>query len=103
MSANTETIEGWVIDGSCIRKNARAELLDKAREHTRECALMGHCIESGYGIVTEADRLTMLDPTATPMVVDVVTKSDNEQGIRLRVTREEHDGQMKTTAVEERS
>ncbi|WP_433631763.1 hypothetical protein [Halomicrococcus sp. NG-SE-24] len=101
MATDTETLEGYVIDGGCIRKNGREELLEKAREHTRECALMGHCIESGYGVVTEGDRLTMLDPEATPKVVDVVQESDTQEGIRLRVTRERGDGQMETTDVEE--
>jgi|GEM_PF-4836338 len=55
---------------------------------------MGHCVESGYGIVTEDDRVTMLDPEATPQVVDVVEASDRDEGIRLRATRAERDGAM---------
>ncbi|WP_440010097.1 hypothetical protein [Halomicrococcus sp. SG-WS-1] len=45
--------------------------------------------------------LTMLDPEATPKVVDVVQESDTQEGIRLRVTRERGDGQMESTDVEE--
>ena len=89
------------MDVGCIRKNPRDELVAKAREHTRDCALMGHCVESGYGIVTEDDRVTVLDPDATPQIVTTVEATDTERGIRLRVTREERDGQMETTAVEE--
>ncbi|WP_101298406.1 hypothetical protein [Halegenticoccus soli] len=101
MSDDTETTEGYVIDGGCIRKNARDELLEKARTHTRDCALMGHCIESGYGIVTDDDRLVLLDSEATPKVVDTVEKTDTQEGIRLRVNREKQDNQMETTRVEE--
>ncbi|WP_227356060.1 hypothetical protein [Haladaptatus salinisoli] len=101
MREQTETTEGYLMDGGCIRKNARDELLEKARTHTRECALMGHCIESGYGIVSEDDRLVMLDPEATRKVVDIVEATDTEEGIRLRVAREKQDGQMETTTVEE--
>ncbi len=64
---------------------------------------MGHCIESGYGIVTEDDRLTMLDPEATPRVVDVLEDSETRKGIVLRVNREERDGTMETTSVTESS
>ena len=99
--STTETLDGYVIDVGCIRKNARDELLDRARTHTRECALMGHCVESGYGIVTDEDRLTVLDSEATPDVVDVVEGSETEEGIRLRVRREEREGKMETTDVEE--
>lgn len=99
--ASTETLEGYVIDVGCIRKNGREELLRKARTHTRECALMGHCVESGYGIVTEEDRLIVLDSAATPQVVDVVENSETERGIQLRVHREEQDDAMETVDVEE--
>ena len=101
MSDDTEAVEGYVMDAGCIRKNARNDLLEKARGHTRDCALMGHCIESGYGIVTDDDRVTMLDAEATPQVVNVVERSDTEEGIRLRATREERDGAMETTDVTE--
>lgn len=103
MSHDTDSVEGYVIDVACIRKNSRSELLEKARTHSQECALMGHCLESGYGLVTEDDRLTLLDANATRKVVDTVEDSDTQQGIRLRAHRE-HDGtEMKTTTIEETS
>jgi len=62
---------------------------------------MGHCIESGYGIVTENDRLVLLDADATPKVVDTVEESDTETGIRLKIQREKHDGAMSTMDIKE--
>lgn len=96
-----ETVEGYVIDAGCIRKNPRDELLKKARTHSRECALMGHCVESGYGIVTEDDQVTVLDSEATPKVVNTVQESTTEEGIRLRVHREEQDDTVETVDIEE--
>ena len=101
MPPETETVEGYLIDVRCIRKNARSELHERASTHTSECALMGHCVESGYGVVAEDDRLTLLDPDATPPIVSAVRDSDREEGIRLRVSREERDGKMHTVSVEE--
>lgn len=101
MVTDTESAEGYVIDVACVRKNPREELLDKARDHSKECALMGHCVESGYGLVSEDDHLTLLDPKATQKVVNVVEESDTQEGIRLRVTREERDGTMETQTVTE--
>ena len=101
MSVNTETLEGYVIDIACVRKNAREELLGKAETHTKECALTGHCIESGYAIVTDDDELALLDASATPDVVQVVRNSDEEQGHRVRVDRTEQEGEMTTETVEE--
>ena len=100
MASDTETVEGYVIDAACIRKNAREELSEKSHGHTSECAIMGNCVESGYGIVTDDDRLTLLDPTATTKVVDAIEDSDRDEGIRLRVRREETDGTMETVDVE---
>ena len=62
---------------------------------------MGHCVESGYGIVTEDDQLTVLDPEATPKIVNTVKESDTEEGMRLRIQREEQSGSMETASVEE--
>lgn len=101
MDDTTETVEGHVIDVACVRKNARDDLPENARTHSSECALMGHCVESGYGLVAEDGRLTLLDPEATPKVVDAVERSETREGVRLRVVREERDGTMETTAVEE--
>lgn len=99
----SETLSGYVIDVGCIRKNARDDLLASARTHSRDCALMGHCVESGYGIVTEDDRLTVLDPEATPKIVKTVRECETEEGIRLHVEREEQDGAMSTTSIEQLS
>lgn len=98
---NTETLEGYVIDNGCVRKNARDDLLERARTHTKECALMGHCVESGYSVVNEGDGMAMLDAAATVRVVHAVEESDRDEGIRLRVEREREDGEMRTSSVEE--
>lgn len=101
MGDQTTSVDGYVIDIACIRKHSRAELQETARTHSKECALMGHCVESGYGIVTVDDRLTVLDPEATQKVTDVVAQSETREGIRLHVTREKRDGEMQTTTVDE--
>ncbi|MFC4448051.1 hypothetical protein [Halorussus aquaticus] len=98
---DSETLEGYVIDNGCVRKNAREDLPERARTHSKECALMGHCIESGYSLVNEGEGMAMLDAGATREVVHVVEDSDREEGIRLRVEREREDGEMRTVSVEE--
>lgn len=42
-----------MVDVACVRKYPRNELLGRARAHSKECALMGHCVESGYGQVRD--------------------------------------------------
>ena len=96
-----ESLEGHVVDIACVRKYPRAELAERAREHTRECVLMGHCIESGYALVGDDGAVTLLDHEATPRVVQAVTGTDRARGIRLRVQRIFHEGEMHTSSVEE--
>lgn len=99
MSAS-ETAEGYVVDIACVRKYPQSELLDRARRHPRDCGLMGHCVESGYALVSE-NALTLLDEHATPEVLAAVRKSGKENGIRLRAVREAANGEMRTRRVEE--
>lgn len=96
-----ESLEGHVVDIACVRKYPRAELAARAREHTRECVLMGHCIESGYALVGDDGAVALLDHDATPMVVQAATGTDRARGIRLRVKRILKDGAMHTSEVEE--
>ncbi|MFD2512468.1 hypothetical protein ACFSRY_01205 [Pontibacter locisalis] len=46
-----ETLEGYVVDIACLRTIPSVRLGEAAKEHTTECSLMGHCMESGYGLV----------------------------------------------------
>ena len=99
--ARTETLTGHVVDIACIRKYPRDELLERARRHSRDCALMGHCIESGYGIVRDDGSVAPLDNHATPLVVQAASRSPREQGLRLRVKRRAVDNEMQTRSVDE--
>jgi len=97
----SEIIEGYLVDLACIRKYAVVEMLRRAKEHTTRCSLMGHCIESGYGIVRDDGTVAPLDNHATPLVVQAASRSPREQGLRLRVERRAADNEMQTRSVDE--
>lgn len=94
-----EVIEGYIMDIICLRKNSPSQYSDQAREHSTSCALMGHCVESGYGLVGAGNMLTLLDPKATPQVVSLLQKTDKKNGVRLRVEREENSSEFETVKV----
>ena len=98
---DAETLDGYVVDLICLRKYPADAYAERAKEHTQACALEGHCIESGFGLVSDDGRVGLLDPAATPQVVEAVRGSEREAGIRLRVRREEQEGEMQTVAVSE--
>ena len=100
MSHQAEILEGYVVDIACLRKYPQEELLERARAHTNECAIMGHCLESGYGLVGEDNKLFLLDAKATLMVLDAARSSDHTQDIKLSVKREMNGKEMETKSVE---
>lgn len=101
MENTVEEFEGYIIDLACIRKYPQKELIDRGQAHTRNCSLMGHCVESGYGLINENGDVRVLDAKATPQVVNALNKSEKEKGIKLRATREKNNEEMETTKIEE--
>lgn len=75
--------------------------MQRAAEHTKNCALMGHCIESGYGIIDDQGKLMALDAKATSKIVDALENSNKKSGIKLKVEREMKDKEMQTVKVTE--
>lgn len=100
MNPRTETLEGYVVDLACLRKYPQDELAERARSHTKACALMGHCLESGYGLVDEDGRVALLDMRATPLIFDALRETRQERGIKLRAVREMAEKEMRTVRVE---
>lgn len=96
-----ETLEGYVVAQACLRKYPQDEFLERGRAHTRECALMGHCVESGYGLVNEDGGPFRLEPASTPDVVAAIRSSERDCGIRLRTVRNIQDDGMRTSRFEE--
>ena len=96
---NIENIEGFVVDIACLRRYGVADTLERARVHTTKCALMGHCVESGYGLVDDDGRVHLLDTHATRHVVTALQRADRERGVRLSVHREDTDGEQRSVHV----
>ncbi|GAB3833780.1 hypothetical protein [Pontibacter rugosus] len=96
-----ETLEGYVVDIACLRTTPVTRIGEAARVHSTACALMGHCIESGYGLVDDNGKITLLDPKATKHVIEALVKTSKEKGARLRVEREGKAGEMETVSVRE--
>lgn len=94
-----ETLEGYVVDIACFRRYPPQQALARAQEHTIACATMGHCIESGYGIVDDNGHVHLPDSSATPTVLKRLDNAP-QKGARLRVQRREDEGDMKTHAIE---
>lgn len=95
------TVSGYVVDIACLRRYPESEYAQRARAHSKECALMGHCVESGYAVVDDDGVAHLLDTHATPQVVDTLERSTKDTGIYLQVQRRADDGEMTTEVVDE--
>lgn len=65
-NAGTTTAEGHVVDLACVRRYPENEYEQRATRHTTSCALMGHCVDSGYGLISDDGTLHVLAPTPPP-------------------------------------
>lgn len=61
---------------------------------------MGHCIESGYGLVDESGQLQLVGSEGTAPVLEAIRRSPRDRGIRLRVHRRREGEEMHTTSAE---
>ena len=87
------------MDIACIRKAPADELAPRAADHSTECGLMGHCVESGYGLIDPEGGLHLLDPDATAPVVRHLKEASQARGVRLRVDRVREGDTMRTVDV----
>ena len=94
-----EVLQGYVMDVACIRKAPADELARRAAEHRTACGLMGHCIESGYGLIDHQGQLHLLDPDATAPVVQHLLEAWPERGVRILVRRRQDGEAMRTVDV----
>jgi hypothetical protein len=97
--ADNEVLEGYVVDIACLRKWPRLEISERAIAHTRQCALEGHCVESGYALIDDTGNPMHLGSEATPMVVAALLRTSRQREIRMAAERQEQDGRMRTTSV----
>lgn len=95
----SEALSGHVVDIACLRRYPHAEYAERARQHTVHCALMGHCVESGYALVDDDGNAHLLDTHATPLVVAALEASSAGRGVQLTVERRNEDGEMVTQRV----
>jgi hypothetical protein len=91
-----------MVDVASIGRQSEDELLARAREHSRPCAMVAHCVASGYGLVNDQGHSLLLESAATPAVVRGLQANAREHRVRLRVRREEgENGKVPSVGIKE--
>ena len=79
------TLTGYVVDAMCGKMYARkSNAFDRARKHTRACALEETCAASGYGIVTE-QGWKKFDAAGDGKAKKAIEKSKRKNGLLFEV------------------
>ncbi len=74
---NKVTLTGYLVDQMCA-----GEMKDsaKAAEHTKQCALMDHCADSGFGVFADG-KFVKFDAEGSKKAKALVEKSVKEKGL----------------------
>jgi hypothetical protein len=96
--ASAAEFEGILIDKMCSMK-AEKEGQSAAAMHTRDCALMEACQQSGYGVFTADGKFLPLDEAGNAKAVSALKASKKKDNLRVKVTGELQDGAIKVSAL----
>ena len=91
-------LEGYLVDQMCsgevMTKGANA-----AKGHTRDCALMDHCRESGYGVLTSEGKYLKFDAQGNKRAVQALKASKKKDDLRVRVSGEVNGETIKVASL----
>ena len=87
MPLAAEKVEGYLMDKACSAKVAK-EGVDAAKTHTKDCALMPNCKDSGYGVVTADGKFLKFDKDGDRMAAKVLGFTSRKDNIKVTVNGE---------------
>ncbi|HZS04760.1 MAG TPA: hypothetical protein VFD58_07990 [Blastocatellia bacterium] len=89
-------LSGYVVDVACASEHARdaaADAVKFAAEHTKECGLMDDCVKSGYGIFADGQWLPF-DAKGNELAKALFEKSGKKDHITATVEGMKHGGKL---------
>ncbi len=101
MAKAIEIISGYVVSIKYARNWPLEHLFENARSHPKENSLEGQSIESGFVLIGYPSVIRLLDPHATPLILDILLSTKSKIGIQIRVEREFVDNFMKSILITE--
>jgi hypothetical protein len=92
------TFAGYLLDQMC---GADVKDTAKAAEHTKECALMDHCVAAGYGIFAEG-KFIKFDALGNKKAKAFLENSKKEKGILVVVEGNLNGDVLTVSAIKEK-
>ena len=82
----TVTVEGLIIDNACAGAHSKeATFGETVKKHTRSCALMNPCVESGYAVFTADAKLYKFDKAGNESAEALIRDTETKAGISVIV------------------
>jgi len=95
------SMHGYVVDAMCAKGMAKKDNpMEKAAQHTKECALEEGCASSGFGLFSEG-KWYKFDEAGDTMTKELIEKSKTEKGMMVEVSGDMKDGKLVVASIEE--
>ena len=99
--AKPVVLKGYVVDQMCAARMAtKANVMEKASSHTKECALEDDCAGSGYGIFSEG-KYYKFDEKGSAQAKALIEKSKRAKQLYFEVTGRPADGTFQVVSLKE--
>jgi len=92
----TVVLKGDVIDNMCAGAN-KDTLVEFVKTHTKACALMPGCIDSGYSIFADG-KLYAFDKDSSAKVAEFLKKADSK--LQVTITAKQVGDELSLTSIE---
>lgn len=85
-TAETVTLQGVVIDNSCVSSQKPENLAGFVKTHTKECALKPASVASGYSIFSDG-KLYKFNEASNTMVEQFLKKEENTLQVEVTASK----------------
>jgi hypothetical protein len=97
----TTTLKGYVVDASCAKDMAgKEDVMTRAANHSKKCALEEMCTASGYGVFSDG-KWYKFDEAGDKQAKELVEKTTKTKEIAVEVKGKKGDGTMAVTSIKE--
>lgn len=80
------SLKGYVVDQMCAKGMAKkADPMQKAASHSKDCCLEDHCSAAGYGLFSDG-KYYPFDTDGSKKAMGLIEKEKREKGLAYEVT-----------------
>jgi len=98
LCAAQQTLTGYLMDRACspdaVKKGEKV-----AKEHGVDCALMGDCVKSGYGVLLPGGKFVTFDAAGNKRALAALKATKKQNDLQVTVTGEVAGDTIQVTAL----